>query len=125
MRCEWAKSKARGERWAEDVELLVDEMRRVLTFLDWKANWWRKQQHARIQVEDDLAEGIAAYAAKQANINCSLAQSFAEKWYSLLVDNGLPVEWPEGYKGLTPVLAKTVHDVDEQDEDEDEDEDDD
>ncbi|KAJ7802706.1 hypothetical protein B0H14DRAFT_2614089 [Mycena olivaceomarginata] len=39
LRIEWAKTRAKAMRYAEEVELL-EEMRRVLQFLDWRANWW-------------------------------------------------------------------------------------
>jgi len=57
----------------------------VVIFLDWKATWWYQQQDIWIYVEDDLADGLAAYAAKQAHINHSLTLPFAAKWYPLLV----------------------------------------
>ncbi|KAF9231029.1 hypothetical protein BU15DRAFT_90993 [Melanogaster broomeanus] len=37
MRIEWCKARARANRWAEEVELLSEEMRRVLAFLKWQA----------------------------------------------------------------------------------------
>lgn len=40
---EWAKSHTRAQWWAEELLLLVEEMRRVIVFLEWKANWWYAQ----------------------------------------------------------------------------------
>lgn len=40
MRIEWSKSRARLQRWEEEVDLVVEEMRRVLVLLDWKKGWW-------------------------------------------------------------------------------------
>ncbi|KAG2028626.1 hypothetical protein BDR03DRAFT_818726, partial [Suillus americanus] len=40
VRVEWCKSRARALRWAEEVDLLQEEMRRVLQFFNWQANWW-------------------------------------------------------------------------------------
>ncbi|KAG1892934.1 uncharacterized protein F5891DRAFT_986314 [Suillus fuscotomentosus] len=37
VRVEWCKSRARAMHWAE-------EMRRVLQFFDWQANWWDEQK---------------------------------------------------------------------------------
>ncbi|KAF8074787.1 hypothetical protein FPV67DRAFT_1665550 [Lyophyllum atratum] len=37
---EWCCTRARAMRWAEEVELLTEEMRRVSAFLKWKAGWW-------------------------------------------------------------------------------------
>jgi len=39
LRVEWVKSRARAARAHEEVLLLREEMRRVLEFLQWKANW--------------------------------------------------------------------------------------
>ncbi|KAG1866963.1 hypothetical protein C8R48DRAFT_599724 [Suillus tomentosus] len=39
LRIEWCKSRAHASRWAEEVELLQEEMRRVAEFLSWHAAW--------------------------------------------------------------------------------------
>ena len=41
LRIEWCKSWARAMRFTEEVELLQEEMERVLRFLQWQENWWR------------------------------------------------------------------------------------
>jgi hypothetical protein len=43
LRIEWAKTRAKALRYAEEVDLLEEEMRRVLQFLEWRASWWRAQ----------------------------------------------------------------------------------
>ncbi|KAG1724932.1 uncharacterized protein EDB91DRAFT_1331171 [Suillus paluster] len=40
MRIEWCKARARAMRWAEEVELLKEEMRRILQFFEWDAQRW-------------------------------------------------------------------------------------
>ena len=82
LRCEWVKSKARAERWQEEVLLVTKEMRRVLCFLEWKAEWWTTQGSTVIDVSADVADGILAYSAKQAHINRALAESFRKRWSS-------------------------------------------
>ncbi|KAJ7699783.1 hypothetical protein B0H14DRAFT_3100193 [Mycena olivaceomarginata] len=42
LRIEWAKTRARAWRWTEEVDLVEEEMRRVLAFLNWKANHWTR-----------------------------------------------------------------------------------
>ncbi|KAG2742314.1 hypothetical protein P692DRAFT_20811856 [Suillus brevipes Sb2] len=37
-RIEWCKARARAMRWAEEVELLKEEMRRILQFFEWRAH---------------------------------------------------------------------------------------
>lgn len=114
LRCEWAKSKARADRWGEEVCLLVEEMRRVISFLDWKARWWTQQGNARSGLPDDLADGVAAYAAKQAHVNGALATSFASKWYGTLIENDLPVEWPALYNPTSSLATSGDSDVESQ-----------
>jgi hypothetical protein len=87
-------SKAHAERWTEEVDLVVEEMRRVIAFLMHKANWWKTQARVR-KVDDELRDGIAAYAAKQSHIMQTMAQRFGEKWYGCLKENDLPTDWPK------------------------------
>ena len=35
LRVEWCKSQERAARYEEEVELVVEEMRRTLTFFEW------------------------------------------------------------------------------------------
>ena len=39
MRVEWAKSRARMMRWKEELLIVQEEMRRVLVYLRWRAEW--------------------------------------------------------------------------------------
>lgn len=57
-------------------------MRRVLTFLEWKAKWWIDKRGRNLGVRPDIADGIRAYAAEQAHINRALARSFKMRWES-------------------------------------------
>ena len=64
---------------AEEVLLIREEMRRVIEFLKWKSKWWvLKAEH---QSEDNgIAEGLHAYAHKQASLQNSLSQHFQLIW---------------------------------------------
>lgn len=97
LRSEWAKCHARAARWSEEVSLLVEEMRRVLWFAHWKVNWWGCQANLRQDQREDIQEGLAAYAAKQAAIWEEMGSRFSAEWYPLLRGNGLSTEWPEEY----------------------------
>jgi hypothetical protein len=97
LQCEWAKSKARADRWSEEVLLLAEEMRRVICFLDWKASWWVMQAAARTDLPQDIKDGIIAYVSKQAHINRSLAKDFAVRWRPILLSGGFTIEWPSLY----------------------------
>ncbi|KAJ7026189.1 hypothetical protein C8F04DRAFT_1212668 [Mycena alexandri] len=66
LRIEWAKTRARSLRWTEEVDLLEEEMRRVLQFLTWRAGWWEEQIGRRGLPEGSQREGETAYAARQA-----------------------------------------------------------
>jgi hypothetical protein len=97
MSVEWAKTKARADRWCEEVLLITEEMRRVICFLEWKAGWWTSQSALRVTAPPNVQRGIAAYAAKQAAISRSLAQSFAQRWHPILTKYHIPVQWPAQY----------------------------
>ncbi|OJA20624.1 hypothetical protein AZE42_14183 [Rhizopogon vesiculosus] len=34
-------------RWSEEVELLLEEMQRVIEFLKWQAEWWGGRASSR------------------------------------------------------------------------------
>ncbi|KAF7349139.1 hypothetical protein MVEN_01436100 [Mycena venus] len=82
LRIEWAKTHARAMRYAEEVELVEEEMRRVVQFLRWRAGWWRSLVGlcASMQLDAALREGHAAYAHKQAECMDKIADRFAEHW---------------------------------------------
>ena len=97
MRAEWAKAKARGDRWCEEVLLLTEEMRQTLWFLDWKGNWWADLACSRCDAPLQVQRGMAAYAAKQSAVYHLLAMSFAEQWHPVLKSQQIPIEWPSKY----------------------------
>ncbi|THH16521.1 hypothetical protein EUX98_g9291 [Antrodiella citrinella] len=99
MRVEWAKAKARAERWSEEVKLLQEEMRRVLEFLSWKAAWWRSQVNQRAGTSPTLKEGLSAYAEKQARVHEDLRKSFASRWYQVLGTHQIMPPWKVKYLG--------------------------
>ncbi|KAL0567874.1 hypothetical protein V5O48_014128 [Marasmius crinis-equi] len=82
----WAKSRARAERAAEEVELLREEMQRTLKFLTWKGKWWRDQAEQRKGTGRALEEGLRAYAYKQERIQLRLESEFKRLWSSPLHD---------------------------------------
>jgi hypothetical protein len=78
---EWAKAKARADRWEEEVILLDEEMRRVLQFCRWKADWWVAQVPQRvIDDNDNLAAGLVAYASEQAYLEKHIHDTWEVKW---------------------------------------------
>lgn len=99
LRVEWAKSLARAKRWEEEVLLLREEMRRILTFLKYQAEWWTKQGATRTVQDEVLSSGLKAYAAKQADLRLRMASDFAAIWLSAIDDVGLsrPKTWPSEF----------------------------
>lgn len=97
MRVEWVKCVARLDRWAEEVTLVCEEMRRTLVFLEWRAVWWEGQADRRIRsalldqhfLDPGLQSGLCAYAMKQAATQRALAKRFAELWVPFLRRNSL------------------------------------
>lgn len=98
LRVEWTTSFARLERWAEEVELLQEEMRRVVMFLEWKAGDWLGKNNARAgKLALDVQSGVNAYARKQAAVYHNLAISFAKLWRPVLVLHCLQHSWVMEY----------------------------
>lgn len=77
---EWCKAQAREGRWSEEVLLLLEEMRRVIEFLKWQANWWKDRGTAAIFVKPTHQEGVLAYAERQAHIRLAMVKHAQELW---------------------------------------------
>ncbi|KJA18008.1 hypothetical protein HYPSUDRAFT_115767, partial [Hypholoma sublateritium FD-334 SS-4] len=80
LRAEWARSRARVRRATEEVLLVLEEMRRVLEFLKWKAKQWDLRRVGRVNVGAELREGIYGYAVEQAKLQRLLSASFKILW---------------------------------------------
>lgn len=80
MRVEWCKARARANRWAEEVDLVQEEMRRVLTYFDWQGRWWDERAVARVDFAVQENEALIAYASRQANIRCSMRTHCLSLW---------------------------------------------
>jgi hypothetical protein len=97
LRAEWAKSRARAARWAEEVQLTVEEMRRVLSYLQWKSEWWLARHSLRSGTTKELNEGLSAYATKQHALLQRMARRFAAQWWPVVSANHLDMKWPEHF----------------------------
>ncbi|KAJ7839392.1 hypothetical protein B0H14DRAFT_3086972 [Mycena olivaceomarginata] len=64
VRIEWAKTRARSMRWAEE-------------------EWWKAKVDQRGLPEGPQREGETAYALRQAGIQAALARDFATEWVEL------------------------------------------
>ncbi|KAG2745146.1 hypothetical protein P692DRAFT_20742764, partial [Suillus brevipes Sb2] len=79
LRVEWCKARARMMRWKEEIELLEEEMHRVLRFLQWHALWWDNGAHLRALAGAEK-EGVVAYATRQAHLRRDLSAKFETSW---------------------------------------------
>ncbi len=93
---EYTKSKARVSRWQEEVLLLVEEMRRSIAFLQWKAQWWRSLA-AKRRVRNEIRSGLVAYNRRQEAQLLALAEKFAVLWRPTLKDGLFDVSWVDGF----------------------------
>ena len=84
VRAEWARSRARVRRCTEEVELLVEEMRRVIAFYEWKACQWDSRRESRSDVSAELKEGIVGYAVEQAALQRTLSSVCQSLWQTPL-----------------------------------------
>lgn len=87
LRVEWAKARARAARWSEQVRLVDEEMRRVISATQHIAKEWnlrrsrRQSQAAGASATDqDLDEGLAAYADEHCAMETLRATALEEKW---------------------------------------------
>ena len=72
----------------------------MLAYYEWKESWWLEQQNNRILPDPSIAEGVAAYACKQASFCRELAKRFAKTWLPFLESKGVIPEWKETYAQL-------------------------
>ncbi|KAF8062351.1 hypothetical protein FPV67DRAFT_1563697 [Lyophyllum atratum] len=76
LRIEWCKSRARAMRFTEEVELLSEEMERVLRFFKWQQESWR----AKAEYCTPRGEGLRGYAERQAAVREAMSACFAKLW---------------------------------------------
>jgi hypothetical protein len=84
LRYEWVRMRARRDCWQEEVSLLLEEMRRSVVFLQWKARQWLDRSNPQSVTDITLQSGLSAYALRQAHILNSLAQSYHTEWNALI-----------------------------------------
>ncbi|KAF9470823.1 hypothetical protein BDN70DRAFT_820860, partial [Pholiota conissans] len=93
MRAEWAKMRARRDRWEEEYRLVLEEMRWTIAYLRWKALWWRSQAYRRNDADKIMPQGLKAYALRQAHLLDSLATSCIARWAPTLSAEGIVPSW--------------------------------
>ena len=100
MRTEWCKATARAQRFEEEVELVVEEMRRTLAFFEWTAGDWERRAQDRLgepRVDDGVVGGLVAYATRKAAHFRELITVFLQEWYHPLHRKSLGSSWLTHY----------------------------
>jgi hypothetical protein len=105
---EYAKSKARVSRWHEETLLVSEEMRRTVTFLQWKAQWWRSLAAAVRPAPIDIQEGLVAYSRRQEAQLLALAEQFATLWRPTLQANSFDISWVDIFLGSSHQHGNTT-----------------
>jgi hypothetical protein len=95
MQVEWERARAWMQRWKEELLLVQEEMRRVIAYLKWKADWWREQGALRSPVDVTVLSGVSGYAHKQA-----VAERCAVHWLLHLRVKDITPTWASDYKHL-------------------------
>jgi len=82
MRVEWCKSWVRAYRFSKEVELVTEEMMRVLRYFSWRSEFWRKKAStsAWASMSEARADGHCAYAERQAAMYRKLCEHCKELW---------------------------------------------
>ncbi|KAF7325927.1 CxC2 domain-containing protein [Mycena kentingensis (nom. inval.)] len=80
VRVQWTKALARRDRWVEEVDLLQEEMRRVLRSLAAVEREWKEREEGRRGADPELVAGARAYAKKQRAIFDGISLRFQRRW---------------------------------------------
>ena len=100
MRVEWTKTRARKTCWAEELLILQEEMRQMISFFEWKAAWWWEQAYLRHEGDAGILSGVVGYANKQAAICECMVVKCAFHWLPELKMKGVMPSWGEKYEVL-------------------------
>ena len=85
LRIEWARSRARAERWEEHVCKTVEAMRRVLQYTQSVIDDWKALASRRAAASHELKEGLQSYALEQAAAEEAFYQRLSMQWYATRV----------------------------------------
>ena len=104
LRVEWCKAQERAKRYEEEVELVIEEMRRTLVSFDLNACEWEKRalSPSLSTLEATTSIGVIAYAYKQAAIQRQLIPLFLSDWYKILEGQPLADYWLSDYTRPPP-----------------------
>jgi hypothetical protein len=97
LQVEWARAKSRKTRWDEEVNVLREEMRRILRYLSWETEVW--EARAELTRDDQPVEvqaGLKAYAHKQGDLHRSLRAFYFQELSIPLEDAAAALAFDDG-----------------------------
>ena len=98
IRHEWMTCRARADRWKEESDLLQEEMRRIIAFLEWKSAWWAGKAGSRSgSITSDIQHGVDSYARRQSSVYHQLAVTLSKQWIPSLVALEFDVSWTKSH----------------------------
>ncbi|KAJ6464311.1 hypothetical protein C8R47DRAFT_992066 [Mycena vitilis] len=80
LQVEWSNAKT---RWEEEVELLREEMKRVVRYLEWETRTWEEraaESAARTDIAEGARSGLCGYAMAHAADCRELSAHFVAEW---------------------------------------------
>jgi hypothetical protein len=81
LRVEWCKAYACMRCWHEDVVLVEEEMRRTIEYGHLAGHVWAERADVQAgTVDDELLEGLAAYAHEQEDREATTSNNLTKKW---------------------------------------------
>lgn len=85
-----------------------------MEFCDWKANWWTRQaREGRRGGSPVVEEGMNAYAARQADQEHRMAETFARKWAVVRLGARFIINEVLGTQDVTGSLPPSLYDAEE------------
>ena len=84
IRVEFLKTRARANRFNEQLQLVQADKGRTLLSLKKEAEVWQERGARNGAMGDEaLRQGLSAYAARQADLRLGLCSKFEKMWQSL------------------------------------------
>lgn len=80
---EWLKCRARARSWKQEVQLVVEEMRRSIEYCHWKEGWWERRRTKHMAICPYVNKGLTAYAVMRAREESTRAKVWSEKWKTI------------------------------------------
>lgn len=110
LRVEWARSRARALRWLEEIGLLTEEMRRVIQCCVYYKSWWEARKTTRVDVEEELREGLTAYAHERMLAEDDLKDRWVAQWAPFYSRARTYLGWTDGADGGSdsPVVVEVA-----------------